>query len=95
MSRPKKQPHLQRKRTASGALVWVIRDGEDRISTGCGVGGDDAKATVEGVRDRRELSEQSRCATSPARLCFVMFSYRLTVKMLGGLIGATFGAGGV
>ena len=44
MSHPKKQPHLQRKRTPSGALVWVIRDGEDRISTGCGVGVDDAKA---------------------------------------------------
>jgi tetratricopeptide (TPR) repeat protein len=44
MSRPRKQPHLQRKRTPSGALVWVIRDGEDRISTGCGVGVDDAKA---------------------------------------------------
>jgi hypothetical protein len=44
MPRPKKQPHLQRKRTPSGALVWIIRDGEDRVSTGCRVGVDDAKA---------------------------------------------------
>jgi hypothetical protein len=44
MSRPKKQPQLQRKGTPSGALVWIIRDGEDRVSTGCCVGGDDAKA---------------------------------------------------
>ena len=32
---------------------------------------------------------------STARPCFVMFSSRLTVNGLGGLIGATFGAGGV
>ena len=44
MPRPRKQPHLQRKKTPAGALVWIIRDGKDRISTGCGVGSDDAKA---------------------------------------------------
>ena len=42
--RPKKQPQLQHKRTPSGGLVWIIRDGKDRVSTGCSIGGDDAKA---------------------------------------------------
>ena len=32
---------------------------------------------------------------STASPCFVMFSSRLTLNGLGGLIGATFGAGGV
>ncbi len=44
MSRPKKQPHLQRERTPSGSLVWIVRGGEDRISTGCSVGVHDANA---------------------------------------------------
>jgi integrase len=44
MPRPAKPPHLQQKRTPSGSRVWVIRDGADRISTGCRVGADDAQA---------------------------------------------------
>jgi len=44
MPRPSKQPHLARKRTPTGGLVWIIRDGENRASTGCRVGADDKQA---------------------------------------------------
>jgi integrase len=44
MPRPTRQPHLTPKRTPSGGLVWIIRDGENRASTGCRVGIDDKQA---------------------------------------------------
>jgi len=44
MPRPTKQPHLAPKRTPTGGLVWIIRDGENRASTGCRVGADDKQA---------------------------------------------------
>jgi len=44
MSRPAKQPHLSQKRTPTGVLVWIIRDGAHRTSTGCRVGFDDKEA---------------------------------------------------
>ena len=34
MSRPIQPPHLSRKRTPSGGIVWIIRDGTHRESTG-------------------------------------------------------------
>src|SRR5262249_7938841 len=44
MPRTSKQPHLARKRTPSGELVWIIRDGAHRTSTGCRVGRDNKEA---------------------------------------------------
>lgn len=44
MPRPAKKPHLARKRTPSGSVIWIIRDGPDRVSTGFRVGIDDQKA---------------------------------------------------
>jgi integrase len=44
MSRPTQQPHLTRKRTPSRALVWIIRDGTHRESTGLRCGLDDKQA---------------------------------------------------
>ena len=44
MPRPKRPPHLTRKTTPAGALVWIIRDGEKRQGTGCRVGIDDERA---------------------------------------------------
>ena len=44
MPRLRKPPHLARKVTPAGALVWIIRDGEKRQGTGCRVGVDDERA---------------------------------------------------
>jgi len=60
MPRPTKGPRLYLKpASAGGRAVWIIRDGEQRVATGCGAGEID--------RARRALADYIARAYAPAR----------------------------